>query len=216
MAPKTHFTIPLGNTVDVVTHTRQGVREVRTTEKVVSRQTTKEKTSGKTSGARSKAAGHTETTGGQGEETHTLQSLEEQEDAIEMEDLEDDHSQSNVSSIIHCYLDPSLILSQTPMDQWLQLRVTYLRLILDMEGLTKASKCSCCGKTMEIKCSDCIGGNYFCKACCIESHSRTPFHRMSRWTGEHFAPVSLYSLGFKLCLGHDGAPCPSTVEVCLH
>ena len=224
MAPKTHFTIPLGNTVDVVTHTQRGVREVRTTDKVVSRQTTKKKTSGKTSGARSKAVGHTETPDGQGsrlasndsEETHTLQSLEEQEDAIEMEDPEDDHSQSNVSSIIHCYLDPSLILSQTPMDQWLQLRVTYLRLILDMEGLTKASKCSCCGKTMEIKCSNCLGGNYFCKACCIESHSRTPFHWMSRWTGEHFAPVSLYSLGFKLCLGHDGAPCPSTVEVCLH
>jgi hypothetical protein len=150
MAPKTHFTIPLGNTVDVVTHTRRGVREVWTTDKVVSRQTTKKKTSGKTSGARSKAVGHTETPDGQGsglasndsEETHTLQSLEEQEDAIEMEDPEDDHSQSNVSSIIHCYLDPSLILSQTPMDQWLQLRVTYLRLILDMEGLTKASKCS--------------------------------------------------------------------------
>src|SRR6202158_6022407 len=109
MAPKTHFAIPLGNTVDVLTHTRWGVREVRTTEKVVSRQTTKEKTSGKTSRARSEAAGHTETTGGQGsglasndtDETHTLQFIEAQEDAIGMGDPEDDYSQSNVSSMIY-------------------------------------------------------------------------------------------------------------------
>ncbi|KAH9169689.1 hypothetical protein EDB89DRAFT_1854176 [Lactarius sanguifluus] len=66
---------------------------------------------------------------------------------------------------------------------------------------------------MQIKCSDCIGGNYFCKGCCLQTHMRSPFHRMSRWTGAHFAPISLRSLRFKLCLGHDGKPCPLTVEV---
>ncbi|KAF8258201.1 hypothetical protein EI94DRAFT_1623933 [Lactarius quietus] len=66
---------------------------------------------------------------------------------------------------------------------------------------------------MEVKCSDCIGGSYFCRACCIQSHRSSPFHRMSQWTGSHFMPVSLYSLGFILCLGHQGHPCPMTLEV---
>ena len=29
----------------------------------------------------------------------------------------------------------------------------------------------------------------------------------------HFAPISLHSLGFQLCIGHNGDPCPLTVEV---
>jgi hypothetical protein len=36
---------------------------------------------------------------------------------------------------------------------------------------------------------------------------------MARWTGSHFVMTSLYALGFKLCLGHDGEPCSLTVEV---
>ncbi|KAH9017156.1 hypothetical protein EDB84DRAFT_1276642 [Lactarius hengduanensis] len=79
-----------------------------------------------------------------------------------------------------------------------------------MEGLTSAPKCSMCTKSMQIKCSDCIGGNYFCKDCCLRSHMRSPFHWISRWTGSHFAPISLMLLGFKLCFGHDGKPCPLT------
>ncbi|KAI9430515.1 hypothetical protein H4582DRAFT_1823951 [Lactarius indigo] len=81
-----------------------------------------------------------------------------------------------------------------------------------MEGLTRAPKCSMCTMSMQIKCSDCVGGNYFCKECCLQIHTRSPFHRMSCWTGTHFAPISLISIGFKLCLGHDGKPCPLTVE----
>ncbi|KAI9436825.1 hypothetical protein H4582DRAFT_1816225 [Lactarius indigo] len=66
---------------------------------------------------------------------------------------------------------------------------------------------------MQIKCSNCIGGKYFCKECCLQTHMRSPFHQMSHWTGTHFAPMSLMSIGFKLCFGHDGRPCPLTVEV---
>ncbi|KAH8985052.1 hypothetical protein EDB86DRAFT_2810433 [Lactarius hatsudake] len=96
------------------------------------------------------------------------------------------------------------------MGQWIDIRSRYLYLLLEMEGLTRAPKCSMCTSPMQIKCSDCIGGNYFCKCCCLQTHMRSPFHRMSRWTGAHFAPISLKSLGFKLCLGHDGKPCPLT------
>ncbi|KAN0128275.1 hypothetical protein V8E53_013944 [Lactarius tabidus] len=65
---------------------------------------------------------------------------------------------------------------------------------------------------MEVKCSDCLGGNYFCRDCCIKSHKCTPFHRLACWTGSHFTPVSLHSLGFLIFLGHHGNPCPLTVE----
>ncbi|KAI9449558.1 hypothetical protein BJY52DRAFT_1126677, partial [Lactarius psammicola] len=65
-----------------------------------------------------------------------------------------------------------------------------------------------------IKCSDCFGANVFCKVCCLSVHKRSPFHRLLLWTGSHYAPMSLYSLGYLLCLGHAGEPCPKTVEVC--
>jgi hypothetical protein len=100
------------------------------------------------------------------------------------------------------------------MSQWLKMRARYLHLLLENEGLTRALTCTKCSNPMEVKCSDCFGGNYFCKPCSIESHKCTPFHRMACWMGTHFAPVTLHSLGFVLFLGHHGAPCPLTVEVC--
>ncbi|KAN0131053.1 hypothetical protein V8E53_011186 [Lactarius tabidus] len=65
---------------------------------------------------------------------------------------------------------------------------------------------------MHVKCLDCLGANYFCRICCIKSHKCTPFHRLARWTGTHFTPISLHSLGFVVFLGHHGDPCPLTVE----
>ncbi|KAF8256537.1 hypothetical protein EI94DRAFT_1711089 [Lactarius quietus] len=102
--------------------------------------------------------------------------------------------------------------NDTLMKQWLDHRDRYLHLLLEMEGVTQAPKCSVCDRAMEVKCSDCIRGTYFCKACCLQSHRSSPFHWMSQWTGSHFMPGSLYSLGFVLCLGHQGHPCPVTVE----
>jgi hypothetical protein len=99
------------------------------------------------------------------------------------------------------------------MGQWLIRRNKYLHILLDMEGVTEDGKCSMCTKQMEIKCTDCIGGNYFCRECCLQAHMRSPFHRIAQWTGAHFAPTSLCRLGFRLFLGHNGAPCPLTVEV---
>ena len=100
------------------------------------------------------------------------------------------------------------------MDQWLECRGKYLDILLEMEGRASAPKCSICLKgPEEIKCSDCFGANVFCKDCCLKVHSASPFHRLFQWTGAHYAPTSLYSLGFVLFLGHKGKPCPSTVEV---
>ena len=100
------------------------------------------------------------------------------------------------------------------MDQWLSVRDRYLHHLLEMEGVTKAPTCSLCGvAAMAVKCIDCVGGDYFCVACCLHAHKRLPFHRICHWTGDHFLPISLYALGFKLCLEHDGEPCPLTVDV---
>ncbi|KAN0141115.1 hypothetical protein V8E53_000871 [Lactarius tabidus] len=99
------------------------------------------------------------------------------------------------------------------MGQWLIRCNKYLHILLDMEGVTEDGKCSMCTKQMEIKCTDCIGGNYFCRECCLQAHMRSPFHRIAQWTGAHFAPTSLCRLGFRPLLGHNGAPCPLTVEV---
>jgi hypothetical protein len=100
------------------------------------------------------------------------------------------------------------------MSQWPTYRGTYLNILLEMEGRTSSPKCSMCSTShADIKCSDCFGANLFCKACCLEVHKRSPFHRTLGWTGNHYAPISLYSLGFLLCLGHNGEPCPKTVEV---
>src|ERR1700744_225541 len=102
------------------------------------------------------------------------------------------------------------------MNQWLENRSRYLNILLEMEGHTVSPKCSNCSTGhASIRCSDCFGANSFCKNCCLEVHKRSPFHRLSQWNGRHYSSISLNSLGFLLCLGHNGDPCPRTVEVCI-
>jgi hypothetical protein len=105
MPPKTHFTIPMGDAVEVVTKSRRSKREVRTTEKVAPVKSSKQKKSGQALGTRF----HTVTTeseaSGQAspntEEVHTLQLIEAQEDDIQdFETVEERHSQSKVNTRI--------------------------------------------------------------------------------------------------------------------
>lgn len=105
---------------------------------------------------------------------------------------------------------------QTVIEQWLEFRNRYLHILLEMEGRPSSPKCSICNRDAGIKCPDCFGSPLFCKGCCVEAHRRSPFHRPLVWTATHYTPVSLHSLGFVLFIGHNGAPCPQTVEVCLH
>src|ERR1700761_6814234 len=102
------------------------------------------------------------------------------------------------------------------MRQWIELRDRYLHVLLEMEGQGRSDKCSMCNKTSELKCPDCFGPLVFCRECCLEAHRNLPFHRPLRWTATHYTPVTLHSLGFALCIGHGGAPCPQTVEVWAH
>ena len=127
-------------------------------------------------------------------------------------------------NLMQMYVDYTFALSaqydkdfQTPMmEQWLEHRSTYLNVLLENEGRSASQACShCSGDVAYIRCSDCIGGNTFCIPCCLQYHRRSPFHRLLQWNGKHYAPTTLYALGFILCLGHDGNPCPKTVEVFL-
>jgi hypothetical protein len=103
---------------------------------------------------------------------------------------------------------------KSPMEQWLSRWRKYLNWLLEMEGHNLSPKCSICSRSSGyIKCSDCFRGNMFCKACCLQHHSRSPFHRLLQWNGKHYVSTSLNSLGFILFLGHSGDPCPKTVEV---
>ncbi|KAH9035584.1 hypothetical protein EDB84DRAFT_1269414 [Lactarius hengduanensis] len=99
------------------------------------------------------------------------------------------------------------------MRQWIELRNRYLHVLLEMEGRGRSDKCSMCNKTPDLKCPDCFGPLLFCRECCLEAHRNLPFHRPLQWNATHYTPVTLHSLGFALCVGHGGAPCPQTVEV---
>ncbi|KAI9431761.1 hypothetical protein H4582DRAFT_1822014 [Lactarius indigo] len=98
------------------------------------------------------------------------------------------------------------------MKQWVELRDRYLHVLLEMEGRGRSDKCSMCSKKPEIKCLDCFGPLLFCKDCCLEAHRNSPFHRPLLWNATHYTPVTLHSLGFVLCIGHGGMPCPRTPE----
>jgi hypothetical protein len=99
------------------------------------------------------------------------------------------------------------------MEQWVQHRSKYLHVLLEMEGRPTSTKCYRCAGQADIKCPDCFCAPVFCRGCCLKAHRHSPFHRPLQWTATHYTQVSLQSLGFVLCLGHGGAPCPKTVEV---
>src|ERR1700744_4621685 len=102
------------------------------------------------------------------------------------------------------------------MEQWIPLRSRYLHVLLEMEGKPAHSTCSICHRNACIKCPDCFGSPFYCRVCVPYAHRHSPFHRPLLWSTTHYTQVTLQSLGFALCFGHAGIPCPSTVEVCIY
>src|ERR1700691_2374866 len=99
------------------------------------------------------------------------------------------------------------------MEQCLQYRTRYLHILLEAESHPSHPQCYMCAGHAVIKCPDCFGAPLSCRSCCLKAHRHSPFHRPLQWTATHYTQISLQSLGFSLCLGHCGAPCPKTVEV---
>ncbi|KAI1783648.1 hypothetical protein LXA43DRAFT_903117, partial [Ganoderma leucocontextum] len=78
-----------------------------------------------------------------------------------------------------------------------------------------------CGRCSEhlidgvgFRCDDCFDTRLCCKECCVALHSRLPLHRIQHWTGNHFQPIQLKSMGLYCQLGHvDGQRCASATHL---
>ena len=97
--------------------------------------------------------------------------------------------------------------------EWLALRTTFLREIVEREAPPEPRCCSRCSGQMEWRCDDCFASPTFCTTCLVDSHVLHPFHRVAQWDGSTFYRSSLRKAGFVLYLCHGGAPCPLTFPV---
>lgn len=118
MPPKTNYTVPLGNVVEMITKSKRTKQGVRTTEIEVPFQSSKLKKSAQASGSKKRTvihteAVHTEAVGAQAsrhpshdtEETHPLQFIAAQEDDFQDFQTEDMPSQSDVcTTILPCLI----------------------------------------------------------------------------------------------------------------
>ncbi|KAG6809103.1 hypothetical protein H0H92_001589 [Tricholoma furcatifolium] len=98
------------------------------------------------------------------------------------------------------------------LNKWLNFRESSLRELLRHEGLansTEDRKCiSCHGIDSGIfQCKDCLTREFYCSDCIVKTHVNVPLHRLQRWNGKFFESSSLYDLGLRVQLGHDGGPC---------
>lgn len=100
------------------------------------------------------------------------------------------------------------------MRVWMQHKQEYLDIILQIEAPADAlpSKCIDCDSLEAIfRCRDCLHDNIVCRQCCLKRHNILPFHRVEKWGGTCFLPISLKDLGFILHIGHGGVRCPTKI-----
>jgi hypothetical protein len=99
------------------------------------------------------------------------------------------------------------------MEMWLGKRAAYLRRIIMAEG-TDGSKCSRChSEGARWRCRSCLGRPMFCRACCRTNHRLLIYHRIEKWNGRFFQDASLWEVGVRLHLGHQGLECPSQSDL---
>ncbi|KAI6094157.1 hypothetical protein EDD16DRAFT_1500144 [Pisolithus croceorrhizus] len=48
------------------------------------------------------------------------------------------------------------------------------------------------------------GVHAWCGPCTVKAHRNLPFHKVQRWNGTHYQPMSLMELGFLWHIGHGG------------
>jgi len=58
------------------------------------------------------------------------------------------------------------------------------------------------------RCDDCAAHKCLCSVCCRDNHTALPFHRVRHWNGRFYQRSSLWRVGVKIHLGHQGVPCP--------
>lgn len=116
-----------------------------------------------------------------------------------------------------------------PNASWLPFRDVFLDEFLRHDGFADHEKrCTTCersGDHILYKCTQCFGPMIHCKDCLVSSHSRLPLHkilvclfygysassftyaRSQKWNGTFWEHCSLFDLGLKVQLGHNGGPC---------
>jgi CxC2 like cysteine cluster associated with KDZ transposases len=58
------------------------------------------------------------------------------------------------------------------------------------------------------RCKDCFGSPICCRDCLLQTHTRTPFHRIQQWNGQFFDSTTLLNIGYILPSGHGSDACP--------
>jgi len=91
---------------------------------------------------------------------------------------------------------------------WLPKPAAYLRRIIAGEG-TEANTCIRCEKAACWRCRTCLARPMFCRACCRVTHQFLIYHRIEKWNGRFFQDASLWEVGVRLHVGHQGLECPS-------
>ncbi|PPR04539.1 hypothetical protein CVT26_002506 [Gymnopilus dilepis] len=64
----------------------------------------------------------------------------------------------------------------------------------------------------EYRCVECFLPDLTCRDCCVRRHRMNPLHRIQltpsqQWSGSHFEPISLKSLGLQIQLNHSSMYC---------
>ncbi|PPQ76849.1 hypothetical protein CVT24_010586 [Panaeolus cyanescens] len=120
----------------------------------------------------------------------------------------------------HIPKKPRSKLSKRPHVVWKEkYRSSYLDELCRHSGrgdFRSIDKCRDCGSKKEVQgdaiyrcASECFLADLVCKDCCVKRHRKLPFHRIEKWNGTHFTPVSLKSLGLRIQLNHVSMACAS-------
>ena len=104
------------------------------------------------------------------------------------------------------------LLQHTYIEEFIPKIGLYLHCLINFEGILATSTCqSCKSAQFKWRCLDCFLALVLCKECCRKSHRWLPFHRVQKWSENHFMPSWLQEVGVCLQFGHSGDPCPNQI-----
>ncbi|KAJ8591371.1 hypothetical protein M405DRAFT_851366 [Rhizopogon salebrosus TDB-379] len=93
-----------------------------------------------------------------------------------------------------------------PLLSWIDHRDMFLHEMLRHAGrgdnITSYVCCACSTGQAIFRCKDCFGSTIYCQGCIVSAHSRSPIHRVEKWSGSFFQTVTLKDLGLRVQLGH--------------
>jgi hypothetical protein len=110
------------------------------------------------------------------------------------------------------------------MKLWLEeKRPAYLQRILQMKagpqvdtrnaGKLSLLPCPKCNLGRPVwRCLDCSDKSAVCVLCCRNIHKFDVLHRIEKWNGRFYQAGALWQVGVKVYMGHNGHPCPRSVE----